>query len=97
MQDFTVNDKSVFSAEITNVIPQSLDVGWTPRTMGTAESIKLMEVERNKSKFTWKITHFSTFVGEHHSSYQFTVGPRKWYLLHLLQFIIGFWLHNTGK
>ncbi|XP_013621855.1 PREDICTED: uncharacterized protein LOC106328045 [Brassica oleracea var. oleracea] len=80
MQEYTVNDKSVFSAEITNVNPQSLDVGWTPRTMGTAESIKLMEVERNKSKFTWKITHFSTFVGEHHSSYQFTVGPRKWYL-----------------
>ncbi|KAH0932591.1 hypothetical protein HID58_009708 [Brassica napus] len=77
---YTVNDKSVFSAEITNVNPQSLDVGWNPRTMGTAENIKLMEVERNKSKFTWKITHFSTFVSEHHSSYQFTVGPRKWYL-----------------
>ncbi|KAJ4907218.1 TRAF-like family protein [Raphanus sativus] len=77
---YTVNDKSVFSAEITNVNPQSLDVSWTPRTIGTAESIKLIEVERNKSKFTWKITHFSTFVGEHHSSYQFTVGPRRWYL-----------------
>ncbi|CAH8358644.1 unnamed protein product [Eruca vesicaria subsp. sativa] len=79
-ESYTVNDKSVFSAEITEVRPRFLDVTSIPRTMGTAESIKLVEVERNKSKFTWKITRFSSFVGEHNSSYQFTVGPRRWYL-----------------
>ncbi|KAL0710628.1 hypothetical protein Bca4012_017606 [Brassica carinata] len=77
---YTANDKSVFSAEITEVKPRFLDVTSIPRTMGTAESIKLMEVEKNKSKFTWKITRFSSFTGENNSSYQFTVGPRRWYL-----------------
>lgn len=79
-ESYTVNDKSVFSAEITEVKPRFLDVTSIPRTIGTAERIKLTEVESNKSKFTWKITRFSSFTGENNSSYQFTVGPRRWYL-----------------
>ncbi|KAJ0262012.1 hypothetical protein HA466_0050180 [Hirschfeldia incana] len=79
IHNYTDKDIVVFSATVTNVEPNGLNVTSIPRKMGTAERIKLMEVEKNKSKFTWKITHFSSFVGEHHSSYQFTVGPRRWY------------------
>ncbi|KAJ0262009.1 hypothetical protein HA466_0050180 [Hirschfeldia incana] len=80
IHNYTDKDIVVFSATVTNVEPNGLNVTSIPRKMGTAERIKLMEVEKNKSKFTWKITHFSSFVGEHHSSYQFTVGPRRWFL-----------------
>ena len=76
---FLVNDKAVFYAEISEeVIPNFLVTG-IPRTMGTAERFKLIEVARNNSRFTWKITKFSSFNGEEHSSYEFTVGPRRWY------------------
>ncbi|KAG2332762.1 hypothetical protein Bca52824_003942 [Brassica carinata] len=80
IHNYSTDDIAVFSATVTNVKTKGLNVTSIPRKMGTAERIKLMEVEKNKSKFTWKITHFSSFVGEHHSSYQFTVGPRRWYL-----------------
>ncbi|CAH8383224.1 unnamed protein product [Eruca vesicaria subsp. sativa] len=80
IHSYLAHDIAVFSATVTKVKPIGLNVTSIPRTMGTAEKIKLMEVEKNKSKFTWKITHFSSFVGEHHSSYQFTVGPRRWFL-----------------
>ncbi|KAF3557884.1 hypothetical protein F2Q69_00011436 [Brassica cretica] len=112
-QKFIVNDKAVFCAEITGVIPLFLNViinTFSP-TMGTAERVKLMKVprnnsrftwkitqfssfsamgtaervkpikvSRNNSRFTWKITQFSSFSGESHSSYEFTCGPRRWYL-----------------
>ncbi|KAL0722192.1 hypothetical protein Bca4012_036791 [Brassica carinata] len=81
-QKFLVNDKAVFCAEITGVIPLFLNVtinSLSP-TMGTAERVKLMKVSRNNSRFTWKITQFSSFKGEKHSSYEFTCGPRRWYL-----------------
>ncbi|KAF3576206.1 hypothetical protein DY000_02029778, partial [Brassica cretica] len=80
-QKFIVNDKAVFCAEITGVIPLFLNViinTFSP-TMGTAERVKLMKVPRNNSRFTWKITQFSSFSGESHSSYEFTCGPRRWY------------------
>ncbi|CAD5320185.1 unnamed protein product [Arabidopsis thaliana] len=78
---FLVNDKAVFYAEISEeVIPNFLVTG-IPRTMGTAERFKLIEVARNNSRFTWKITKFSSFNGEEHSSYEFTVGPRRWKLV----------------
>ncbi|CAN7104184.1 unnamed protein product [Brassica rapa subsp. narinosa] len=81
-QKFIVNDKAVFCAEITGVVPLFLNViinTFSP-TMGTAERVKLMKVPRNNSRFTWKITQFSSFSGESHSSYEFTCGPRRWYL-----------------
>ncbi|KFK31103.1 hypothetical protein AALP_AA6G068400 [Arabis alpina] len=74
-----VNDKAVFFAEISDVKLKSLDhVTSTPRAIGTAERIKLMEVPQNKSKFTWKITRFSSFRGKGPTSYEFTVEQRKW-------------------
>ncbi|KAF2601580.1 hypothetical protein F2Q70_00025237 [Brassica cretica] len=81
-QNFIVNDKAVFCAEITGVTALFLNViinTFSP-TMGTAERVKLMKVSRNNSRFTWKITQFSSFSGESHSSYEFTCGPRRWYL-----------------
>ncbi|CAA7049473.1 unnamed protein product [Microthlaspi erraticum] len=78
---FLVNDRTVFSAEITEVKPKFLHVNGVSRNMGTAERLKLTEVSRNNSKFTWKISEFSSFNGEHHSSHEFTVGPRIWYLV----------------
>ncbi|KAF8050002.1 hypothetical protein N665_2070s0010 [Sinapis alba] len=80
-EKYLVNDKAVFCAEIIQVrTPKFLKVNSISRTVGTAERLKLMEVPQNNSKFTWKITQFSSFDGEHHSSYEFTVGPRRWYL-----------------
>ncbi|KAG7568564.1 MATH/TRAF domain [Arabidopsis thaliana x Arabidopsis arenosa] len=76
---FLVNDKAVFYAEISDVQP-NFPVTGIPRTMGTAERLKLIEVARNNSRFTWKITKFSSFTGVEHSSYEFTVGPRRWRL-----------------
>nr|AAO37218.1 hypothetical protein [Arabidopsis thaliana]AAX55137.1 hypothetical protein At2g32870 [Arabidopsis thaliana] len=49
--------------------------------MGTAERFKLIEFSPKNSRFTWKITQFSSFDGEEHSSYEFTVGPRRWKLV----------------
>uniref|UniRef100_A0A1J3IW20 MATH domain and coiled-coil domain-containing protein n=1 Tax=Noccaea caerulescens TaxID=107243 RepID=A0A1J3IW20_NOCCA len=77
---YLVNDRTVFSAEITEVKPKFLDVTGLSRNIGRAERLKLTEVSRNNSKFTWKISQFSSFDGEHHSSHEFTVGPRRWYL-----------------
>lgn len=78
--NYLVNDKTVFCAEITGVrTPKVLKANGISRTLGTAERLKLMEMPRNNSKFTWKITQFSSFDGEDHSSYEFTVGPRRWY------------------
>ncbi|VVB07355.1 unnamed protein product [Arabis nemorensis] len=77
-----VNDKAVFYAEITDVKLKSLNpVTNTPPTNCTAERIKLMEVPRNKSRYTWKITRFSSFRGKGPTSYEFTVGQRKWLLV----------------
>lgn len=78
-EKYLLNDKAVFSAEITNVKPNFLKVTSISRTMGTAESLKLMDVARKNSRFTWKITRFSSFDGVTHSSYEFTLGPRRWY------------------
>lgn len=75
---FLVNDKAVFMSEIINV-EASFPVTPIARNMGTAECIKLFEVPENKSRFTWHITRFSSFTGKRHSSYEFTVGPRRWY------------------
>ncbi|KAL1205743.1 Ubiquitin C-terminal hydrolase 12 [Cardamine amara subsp. amara] len=77
---FIVNDKAAFYAEITDVQP-NFPVIRIHRAMGTAERFKLIEVPRNNSRFTWKITQFSSFNGENHSSYEFTVGPRRWKLV----------------
>lgn len=79
-EKYLLNDKAVFSAEITNVKPNFLKVTSISRTMGTAESLKLMDVARKNSRFTWKITRFSSFDGVTHSSYEFTLGPRTWKL-----------------
>ncbi|KAJ4897061.1 TRAF-like family protein [Raphanus sativus] len=77
---FLVNDKAVFMSEIINV-EASFPVTPIARNMGTAECIKLFEVPENKSRFTWHITRFSSFTGKRHSSYEFTVGPRRWRIL----------------
>ncbi|KAG2329796.1 hypothetical protein Bca4012_020672 [Brassica carinata] len=69
--------------DITGVqtkLPKFLKANFISRNLETAERLKLMEVPRNNSRFTWKITKFSSFDGEQHSSYEFTVGPRRWYL-----------------
>ncbi|CAN6834355.1 unnamed protein product [Brassica oleracea] len=79
-EKYLLNDKAVFSAEITNVKPNFLKVTSISPTMGTAESLKLMDVARKNSRFTWKITRFSSFDGVTHSSYEFTLGPRRWKL-----------------
>ncbi|EFH57509.1 hypothetical protein ARALYDRAFT_902353 [Arabidopsis lyrata subsp. lyrata] len=76
---FLVNDKAVFYAEISDVQPNFPVTGITP-TMGIAERFKLIEVARKNSRFTWKITKFSSFTGVEHSSDEFTVGPRRWRL-----------------
>ncbi|CAH8264534.1 unnamed protein product [Arabidopsis lyrata] len=77
---FLVNDKAGFYAEISDVQP-NFPVTRIPRTMGTAERFKLIEFSPRNSRFTWKITQFSSFDGEEHSSYEFTVGPRRWKLV----------------
>ncbi|CAH2059706.1 unnamed protein product [Thlaspi arvense] len=77
-KNYLVNEKVVFCAEITEVKPKFLNVNSVSPTMGTVERLKLTEVQRKNSRFTWKITQFSSFDGEHHSSYEFTVGPRRW-------------------
>ncbi|KFK31104.1 hypothetical protein AALP_AA6G068500 [Arabis alpina] len=79
-QGFNTNDKVVFCAEITNVKP-SFNVNVPRQTMATAEHLKLTELPQNKSRVTWKITQFSSFDGDHHSSHEFTVGPRKWKIM----------------
>ncbi|KAJ0241897.1 MATH/TRAF domain-containing protein [Hirschfeldia incana] len=79
-QWFLVNDKAVFMTEIINVVA-SFPVTPIARNMGTAECIKLIEVPQNNSRFTWKITRFSSFSGKRHSSYEFTVGPRRWKIM----------------
>ncbi|CAH2059710.1 unnamed protein product [Thlaspi arvense] len=81
LKKYLVNDKVVFCAEFNHVIPKFLNVNSFSRfTSGTAERIKLMDVPGSNSRFTWKITKFSTFNDEHHSSFEFTFGPRRWYL-----------------
>lgn len=90
LKEILVNDKVVFCAEITNVKP-NFPVKVPRRTMGTAEHLKLIEVPQNKSRVTWKITQFSSFDGDHHSSHEFTVGPRKWYAK-IIYVLSPFWL-----
>ncbi|KAG2298238.1 hypothetical protein Bca4012_009437 [Brassica carinata] len=77
-QRFLVNDKAVFITSITNVVASFAGIPIRRRNLGTAECIKLFEVPQNNSRFTWKITRFSSFNGKRHSSYEFTVGPRRW-------------------
>lgn len=84
---FLVNNKAVFYAEITDVQP-NFPVISIHRAMGTAERFKLIELPRNNSRFTWKITQFSSFNGEDHSSYEFTVGQRRWYANHILSSVL---------
>lgn len=87
---YLVNDKVAFGVEITDVKP-NFPVTVLRRNMGTAERLKLIEVPRNKSRFTWKMTRFSSFDGPRYLSHEFTVGPRKWYanrILSQLQFIM---------
>ncbi|CAH8360688.1 unnamed protein product [Eruca vesicaria subsp. sativa] len=73
-----VNDKAVFYAEITGVKPRSLKVSSIPRTNGTAERLTL--IETNNNRFSWKVTRFSSINSQVHMSYEFTFGPRRWYL-----------------
>ncbi|CAA7032867.1 unnamed protein product [Microthlaspi erraticum] len=82
LERYIVNDKVVFCAEITEFkVEPKLLVTSIPRTMGTANRLNIMEMPRVNSRFTWNITQFSSFDGEQHSSYKFTVGPRQWNLV----------------
>ncbi|ESQ51873.1 hypothetical protein EUTSA_v10016948mg [Eutrema salsugineum] len=78
---YLVNDKVVFCADITDVRPNFPVTNTIPRTIGTAERITLTEVSKKDSRFTWKITQFSSFdVGDYHFSNEFKLGQRRWKL-----------------
>ncbi|CAN8277467.1 unnamed protein product [Cochlearia groenlandica] len=71
-----------FCVEITNVQTNfPIKTFNLFQSLATKEHLKLIDVPKNNSRFTWKITQFSSFDGESHSSYEFTVGPRRWKLI----------------
>ncbi|ESQ51876.1 hypothetical protein EUTSA_v10016963mg [Eutrema salsugineum] len=78
---YLVNDKVVFCADVTDVQPNFPVTNTIPRTIGTAERITLTDVSKKDSRFTWKITQFSSFdVGDYHFSNEFKLGQRRWKL-----------------